>query len=64
MEGSRCGSSSAREGPVNLPPHDLHGHDFLDHDRALLGLGGQLSRAYRRALPLPPRRSAGDQLLS
>ena len=46
MEGSRCGSSSAREGLVNLPPRDLHGHDFLDHgrgrrcDRAPLGLGG------------------------
>ena len=55
---------------MNLPPRDLHGHDFLDHDRgrcrdrAPLGLWGQLSRGYQRPLPPPPRMSVGDQLLS
>ena len=55
---------------MNLPPHDLHDLGFLDHDRgrrrdlAPFGLGGQLSRGYRRPLPPPPRTNASDQLLS
>ena len=70
MEGSRCGSSSVKEGSENLPPLDLHDLDFLDHDRgrcryrALLGLGGQPSRGYQRPLPPPPRSDVSDQLLS
>ena len=70
MEGSWCGSSSAREGSANLPTHDLHNLSFLDHDRGCrrdldpFGLGGQISRGYRRPLPLPPRTNANDQLLS
>ena len=55
---------------MNLPPHDLHGLDFLDHDRGRrrdrtpLGLGGRLFRGYRRPLPSLSRMNASNQLLS
>ena len=55
---------------MNLPTRDLHDLGFLDHDRghsrglAQFGLGGQLSRGYRRPLPPPLRTNASDQLLS
>ena len=70
MEGSWCGSSSASEGSVNLPPNDLHDLGFLDHNRghrsdhAPLGLGKKLSRGYQRPLPPSPRTNPGDQHLS
>ena len=70
MEGSRCGSCPAGEGPESLLPHDLHGHGFHDHDhghhrdRAPLDLGRQPSHGCRRPLPPQPKMNAGSQLLS